>query len=223
MAITTYADHTRHLEESIKTGLTRTMLKDYLSDAVEGMGILERNLRRAAELIGSFKQISVDQSSSQARTFNLATVVNDMLLTLSPSLKKTPFVIRQEIPDELIMNSFPGPLEQVLMNLINNSVIHGFEGRSQGLIEISAGITRPGWLDLSVRDNGVGIEPSRIRHVFDPFYSTKFGKGGSGLGLSVSSNIVTRLLGGQIEVQSTPETGTRFTLTLPMVMEKNDG
>ena len=223
MAITTYADHTRHLEESIKTGLTRTMLKDYLSDAVEGMGILERNLRRAAELIGSFKQISVDQSSSQARAFNLATVVNDMLLTLSPSLKKTPFVIRQEIPDELIMNSFPGPLEQVLMNLINNSVIHGFEGRSQGLIEISAGITRPGWLDLSVRDNGVGIEPSRIRHVFDPFYSTKFGKGGSGLGLSVSSNIVTRLLGGQIEVQSTPETGTRFTLTLPMVMEKNDG
>ena len=220
MAITTYADHTRHLVERTETGLTRSMLNGYLSDAVEGMEILERNLRRAAELIGSFKQISADQSSSQARTFNLATVVNDMLLTLSPSLKKTPFVIRQQIPDELILNSFPGPLEQVLMNLIHNSVIHGFEGRSHGLIEISARIARPGWLELSVQDDGVGISPSRIPHVFDPFYSTKFGKGGSGLGLSVSGNIVTHLLGGQIEVHSTPETGTRFTLTLPMTMEK---
>ena len=153
----------------------------------------------------------------------MATVVGDMVLTLSPSLKKTPFVIRQEIPDELILNSFPGPLEQVLMNLINNSVIHGFEGRSHGLIEISARITRPGWIDLSLQDNGVGIAPSRIPHIFDPFYSTKFGKGGSGLGLSVSSNIVTHLLGGQIEVQSSPETGTRFTLTIPLTMEKDDG
>lgn len=70
MAITTYADHTRHLAERIETGLTRSMLKGYLSDAAEGMEILELNLRRAAELIGSFKQVSVDQSSSQARTFN---------------------------------------------------------------------------------------------------------------------------------------------------------
>lgn len=223
MAITTYADHTRHLTERTGTGLTRSMLKGYLSDAVEGMEILERNLRRAAELIGSFKQISVDQSSSQARTFNLATVVSDMLLALSPSLKKTPFVIRQEIPAELTLNSFPGPLEQVLMYLINNSVIHGFEGRSNGLIVISARTTRPGWLELHVQDNGVGIAPSRIKHIFDPFYSTKFGKGGSGLGLSVSKNIVTHLLGGQIEVHSTPESGTRFTLTLPMVVEKGDG
>ena len=223
MAITTHADHTRHLAEQVETGLTRSTLVSYLSDAAAGIEILERNLRRAAELIRSFKQISIDQSNSQARTFNLAEVVKDMLLALSPSLKKTPFVIQQEIPSELTLNSFPGPLEQVLMNLVNNSVVHGFEGRSNGLITISAWATRPGWIELRVQDNGVGIAPSRIKHIFDPFYSTKFGKGGSGLGLSVSNNIVTHLLGGKIEVDSTPEKGARFTLTLPLQVEPRDG
>jgi len=83
MAITTYADHTHNLAEKTEAGLTRSMLTGYLSDAATGIEILERNLRRAAELIQSFKQISIDQSSSQARSFNLATVVRDMLVSLS--------------------------------------------------------------------------------------------------------------------------------------------
>lgn len=223
MAITTYADHTRNLTRKVETGLTRSMLSGYLTDSATGLEILERNLRRAAELIQSFKQISVDQSSSQVRTFNLAAVVKDMLLALSPSLKKTPFVLRQDIPPELMLDSFPGPLEQVLMNLINNSVIHGFEGRSKGTITISAKPSRPGWIELLVQDDGVGIAPSRIKQIFDPFFSTKFGKGGSGLGLSVSNNIVTRVLGGQIDVHSAPETGTRFILTLPLQVGAHDG
>jgi len=223
MAVTTYSDHTRNLAGKNGIGLTRSMLADYLSDAVTGIEILERNLRRAAELIRSFKQISVDQSSSQARTFNLATVVRDMLLAWSPSLKKAPFVVQQDIPSDLTLDSFPGPLEQVLMNLINNSVIHGFEGRSNGLITISARVVRPGWIELVVQDDGAGIAPERIKQIFDPFFSTKFGKGGSGLGLSISSNIVTRFLGGQIEVSSSPGTGTRFTLTLPLQARRHDG
>ena len=223
MAVTTYSDHTRSLAGKHGIGLMRSMLSDYLSDAVTGIEILERNLRRAAELIRSFKQISVDQSSSQARTFSLATVVRDMLVALSPSLKKTPFVVQQDIPADLTLDSFPGPLEQVLMNLINNSVIHGFEGRSNGLITISARVTQPGWVELVVQDDGVGIAPERIKQIFDPFFSTKFGKGGSGLGLSISNNIVTRLLGGQIAVSSTPGVGTRFSLILPLQAGRHDG
>ena len=223
MAVTTYSDHTRNLAGKHGVGLTRSMLADYFSDAVTGIEILERNLRRADELIRSFKQISVDQSSSQARTFNLATVVRDMLLTLSPSLKKTPFVVQQNIPSDLTLDSFPGPLEQVLMSLISNSIIHGFEGRSNGLITISASATRPGWIELTVQDDGIGIVPERIKQIFDPFFSTKFGKGGSGLGLSISNNIVTRFLAGQIEVSSSPGTGTRFTLTLPLRAGRHDG
>ncbi len=223
MAVTTYSDHTRSLAGRNGIGLTRSMLADYLSDAVTGIEILERNLRRAAELIRSFKQISIDQSSSQARTFNLATVVRDMLVALSPSLKKTPFVVRQDIPADLTLDSFPGPLEQVLMNLINNSVIHGFEGRSDGLITISARVARPGWIELVVQDDGAGIAPERIKQIFDPFFSTKFGKGGSGLGLSISNNIVTRFLDGQIEVSSAPGNGTRFSLMLPLQAGRHDG
>ena len=223
MAITTYSDHTRSLAEKNGIGLTRSMLEGYLSDAAKGIEILERNLRRAAELIQSFKQISIDQTSSQARSFVLATLVAEVLMALSPMIKKTPFVIRQDISADLTLDSFPGPLEQVLMNLINNSVIHGFEGRSNGLITISARATGPGWIELTVQDDGIGIAPERIKLIFDPFFSTKFGKGGSGLGLSISNNIVTRMLGGQIEVSSTPGTGTRFSLMLPSQAGRHDG
>ena len=216
IATSTYADHTRTIADKLGVGLTRSMLENYLAEAVTGIDILERNLRRSAELIHSFKQVAIDQSSSLARKFNLATVVAEMLLTLSPMLKKTPFVVKQEIPTDLVLDSFPGPLEQVLMNLINNAVIHGFEGRTSGLITISAQLVRADQLELVVQDNGIGIAPDRIKRIFDPFFSTKFGKGGSGLGLSVSRNIVTRLLGGKIEVSSTPEEGARFTLTLPL-------
>ena len=199
------------------------MLAGYLSDAATGIDILERNLRRAAELIRSFKQISIDQNSSQARSFSLATLVAEVVITLSPVLKKSAFVVRQEIPAELTLYSFPGPLEQVLMNLINNSVVHGFEGRANGLITLSARATRTGWVELVLHDDGIGIAPERIKQIFDPFFSSKFGKGGSGLGLSISNNIVTRVLGGQIEVSSTLGSGTRFCLTLPVQAGRLDG
>ena len=223
MAVTTYSDHTRSLSKSLEAGLTRSMLAGYLSDAATGIDILERNLQRAAELIRSFKQISIDQSSSQARSFSLATLVAEVVITLSPVLKKSAFVVRQEIPAELTLYSFPGPLEQVLMNLINNSVVHGFEGRANGLITLSARATRTGWVELVLHDDGIGIAPERIKQIFDPFFSSKFGKGGSGLGLSISNNIVTRVLGGQIEVSSTLGSGTRFCLTLPVQAGRLDG
>lgn len=72
---------------------------------------------------------------------------------------------------------------------------------------------------LSFRDNGGGIKPEFIKRIFEPFFTTKLGQGGSGLGLSISYNIVTSILHGQISVQSTPDAGTCFTLLLPLVVE----
>ena len=216
LAVTTYADHTRRISEKAGTGLTRSALESYLADASKGMDILVRNLRRSAELIRSFKQIAVDQTTSQTRTFGLATVVDEMLMAFSYTLKKTPFVVEHDIPSDLTLSSYPGPLEQVLMNLINNALIHGFEGRSDGQIRISAHLARPGWVELTVSDDGVGIAPEHIKRIFDPFFSTKFGKGSSGLGLSICNTLVSRLLGGQIDVSSTPGEGTQFRMQIPL-------
>lgn len=216
LAVSTFADHTRKIAEKNGVGLTRAMLAGYLADAGAGLDIVERNLRRAAELIQSFRQIAADQTSSQARSFFLDTLVAETLLTLSPSLKKAPVEIRRDIPAGLRMDSFPGPLEQVLMNLINNAVIHAFEGRSTGVITITAKTPEAGWVELSVEDDGKGIEPDRLRRIYDPFYTTKLGSGGSGLGLSISRNIVTKVLGGSLDVNSTPGRGTRFVMRLPL-------
>lgn len=215
MAVSTLIDHTKVIAGNFPVGLTHSMLTNYLTEAANGAEILERNLRRAANLISSFKQIAIDQSNSQTRLFSLATLVSEVLLTLLPTLKKTAFEVRQSISTDIVMDSYPGPLEQVLINLINNAVVHGLAGRDRGHVTISASEPRQGWVELAVEDDGIGIPEAQIGRIFDPFFTTKSESGGSGLGLSISHNIVTGLLGGDIAVSSVVGTGTRFLLTLP--------
>lgn len=161
--------------------------------------------------------MTVDQTSSQRRSFLLAEVIAGKLLTLQPTIKRTPFAIEQHIPADLMMESYPGPLGQVVTNLINNALLHGYEGRSEGLIAVSAQLSAQGWLSLSVEDHGTGIAREDLPRIFDPLFTTKMGVGGSGLGLNIAHNIVTETLGGRIDVSSEAGGGTRFTLGLPML------
>ena len=216
LAATTLLDSTRILAEKFASGLSRSTLTSYLADAADGAEMLERNLHRAADLINSFKQIAIDQSSTQVRRFSLATVVSEVLLTLMPTLKKTPFTVTQSVPDTIVLDSYPGPLEQVLINLINNAVIHGLSGCASGQISISACLPDSDRVQLVVEDNGKGIPDEQLQKVFTPFYTTKADAGGSGLGLSITHSIVTGLLGGEIKLTSTVGAGTRFCITIPL-------
>jgi PAS domain S-box-containing protein len=200
-----------------ETGLTRGALAEYLGDVEEGGLIIERNLARAAELIGGFKQLAVDQTSYQRRAFALHDVAQEIAMTMRPALRKTPFELQMEIPPDLVLDSFPGPLGQVLINLVNNAIVHAFEGRERGRIALRAGLAEAGWLDLTVSDDGIGIAGQNQQKVFDPFFTTKLGKGGSGLGLHVAYTLVTSLLGGRIELRSAPGQGSDFVLHLPLV------
>jgi signal transduction histidine kinase len=197
-------------------GLTRSALERYLREAHEVGDILQRNLERAGSLITSFKQVAVDRTSAQRRKFTLADVVTETVLLLSPTLKNTPFDVRHHIDRSIELDSFPGPLGQIITNLINNAVLHGFEGRSHGSIHIGADIAPSGFLEMTIADDGVGIPEANLHRVFDPFFTTKMGAGGSGLGLYVCYNIATTVLNGQIQVSSAPGEGTRFLLTLPL-------
>lgn len=113
------------------------------------------------------------------------------------------------------MESYPGPLGQIITNLINNSFLHGFEPGMRGSVTISAMAIDDGWIQLSVQDNGLGIAQDNLERIFDPFFTTKLGQGGSGLGLSIVYNLVSGVLGGSIKVSSAAGHGTRVTLTLP--------
>lgn len=126
-----------------------------------------------------------------------------------------------EVPDGIALDSYPGPFGQVITNLINNALLHAFDGREGGRIRLMAHPAVDGRVTIVFDDNGGGIAPENLTRIFDPFFTTKLGQGGSGLGLSISYNIVTSLLGGQIGVTSGPH-GTAFTLELPLVAPSPD-
>jgi len=213
---TTLRDLTVDMQRKMNEGLKRSTLESYLQAATQGSEIIVRNLQRAAQLVNGFKQVAVDQTSSQRRQFALATVVEEIILTLQPSMAKLPYRLQYEIDPKIMLDSYPGPLGQVLTNLINNAILHGFDGLEQGVIQLRARASEGDRIELTVSDDGRGIPPAHIQHVFDPFFTTKLGRGGTGLGLNIVHGIVTGVLGGKILVSSELGQGAVFTLLLPL-------
>jgi len=194
--------------------LKSSQLKKFLVEGEENTAIIYRNLKRAAELISSFKKVAVDQSSEEARTFNVNNLLNEVLLTLAPQIKKLPYEINIDCPDELVITSKPGPINQIIINLILNSIAHGFDGREHGVITIQVSIDSD-MLTINYQDDGVGLDPSIMNKIFEPFTTTKRGAGGSGLGLHLVYNLVTQALGGNITFSSDVDKGVNFKIMLP--------
>jgi PAS domain S-box-containing protein len=214
---TTMAEHVRELTADMESGLRRSQLESYLLRAQEASNILTRNLHRAAKLVSSFKQLAVDRTTSQRRMFSVEELLEELALPLRISIRHRPVSIELALEQGLAMDSYPGPLSQVLSNLFENCLVHGIAGNAPGSIKISAWHTDNNEVAICVADDGAGI-PAELRDkVYDPFFTTKLGSGGSGLGLHVAHNIVTGVLGGRIELRSEPGHGTSFTLLLPAV------
>jgi signal transduction histidine kinase len=192
--------------------LKRSELESFLGDLEESTGLVLSSLNRASELIQNFKQVSVDQSSSRRRAFDLNEYVHEVYSTLHHQVKKKPIKVELNIPEGIRMDSFPGPLGQVLTNLFTNSIVHGLEHQAEGVIRLTAQDDGDHVL-IWHRDNGVGIPEEIMQRIFDPFFTSKLGQGGSGLGLSIVNNIVYGILKGHIKVFN--EQGACFELRLP--------
>jgi len=214
LVASTLRDASRELSRRASEGLKRSTLDEFVRETDTATDILLRNLDRAGELISSFKQIAVDQTSSQRRSFLLDELANEIIVTLQPSFRKTPYTVTSRVPEGLGFDSYPGPLGQVLTNLVNNAILHGFENREHGGVEIRARSLDVELIEIEVADDGHGIPAEHLRKIFDPFFTTKRGKQGSGLGLHIVHNIVTGLLGGQVSVES-GEKGTTMRIVLP--------
>ena len=195
--------------------ISRRSLDRMVERTREGMGLLVANLARAADLIQSFKQVAVDQVSGQRREFAVHAYLHALLTSLGPMLRKMGHGTIVDCPEDLTLDSFPGALGQVITNLVVNAGLHGFGNTSPGLITVTARENGSGAVRLEVRDDGCGIAPEHLPRIFDPFFTTKRAQGSTGLGLHIVWNIVTRTLGGRVEVDSEPGRGTRFTIELP--------
>lgn len=212
---TTLEHRLQEFQQQKQAGLRRSDLEQLTADAQFATDVLVRNLTRAGELVRSFKQVAVDRTSSQMREFSLQELVSEIMITLSPVISRSGCEVLVDVPTGLDMQSYPGPLGQVLDNLINNALIHAFPDGRRGHITVQARPLESEALELVVRDDGAGIAPEHLGRIFDPFFTTRMGQGGSGLGLHIVHNIVTDVLGGRIAVASQPEAGATFTLTLP--------
>jgi signal transduction histidine kinase len=212
----TLAEKNRVLAERFAQGeMKRSDLTQFLDDSREGTEMILINLGRASELIRSFKMVAVDQVSDHRRVFNVKTYIDEVLLSLRPKLKKTAHRVEVLCDGDLVIESYPGALSQILTNLIINSLIHGFDPEQAGVIRIEV-VRTNGTLDLRYSDNGRGMEPEIRDRIFEPFFTTARNQGSTGLGLHIVFNIVTRTLGGTIACESVPGQGTSFHVTMPI-------
>jgi signal transduction histidine kinase/tetratricopeptide (TPR) repeat protein len=217
LTATTLQEQTALFMRELENGtIKRSGLNQFTSSVASANEIVVRNLQSASELVSSFKQVSVDQTSQQRRRFNLLDTSMDIIRTVQSSVQKQGHQIAVDIPAELTLNSFPGPYGQVITNLINNALLHAFEGRSNGQMRLSAKRLNNDQVQIIFSDDGAGIPAEHIRRIFDPFFTTKLGSGGSGLGMNIVHTIVTDLLGGEISVASDYGLGTQVSLKLPL-------
>jgi C4-dicarboxylate-specific signal transduction histidine kinase len=214
LTASTLHDEAKEFKQVMEQGISRSALKHYVDHNIEGMSLISGNLGRAAHLIGSFKELSVDQTSERRRNFSLGEVVDEIVLSLGPSLKSTSHRIAIEIPRDITMDGYPGPLGQICINLINNALIHGLDEKINGIILIQAHEIDHEYVQLSLSDNGKGMSKEVAHHVFDPFFSTKMGQGGSGLGMHIVYSIITKYFGGKIHLETELGQGSRWILTL---------
>ena len=214
----TQQDHAAQFRQLIDSGnLKKSSLADYVDRNSEVADLMLKCIERASELIVSFKQVAIDQSSERRREFALHELLGDVLATTRPAIKHAPVSIELEVAQDLQCDTFPGPLTQVLCNLIQNAVLHAFDGRERGVIRVQGRRHGEAGIELVVADDGAGMDASVLARIFDPFYTTRLGKGGSGIGLAVCRRIAGSVLGGTLAVDSTPGAGSRFTLTFPAV------
>lgn len=194
--------------------LTKTDFSDFILSVEDSMDIIQKNLYNASELIVSFKKVSSDRQSHVQREFNVKQYLEDIVVSLKPKFKTGNHIVNIECDESLSLNNYPGQFSQVITNLLINSVVHGFEDRQQGVITINAMSAQDG-IQLFISDDGRGIEENEINKIYDPFYTTKRGKGGTGLGLNIVYNIIISQMKGQISCKSKVDEGTVFEIFIP--------
>ena len=187
-------------------------LEVYFDTAKQSTQLMTINCQRAADLIQSFKQVAVDQTSDNQREFNLKTYIEEVLLSLRPALKKTHINVKLDCPSDLWLLGYPGALSQVLTNFVMNSLRHAYDPEQDGTIRLSIQQLSDDKIELRYSDDGKGIPAEIQNKIFDPFFTTQRGNGGSGLGLNLVYNIVHQTLKGTIQVHSVEGEGTTFIL-----------
>ena len=207
-----FINELKSLTESGK--LTRSKHEDLMNKCTECADIVVSNLSRSADLMSNFKDVAVSQSSSAITEFSLLEFMEEIVSSLAPQTKKYKLTINLEIDENLILRSYQGVIAQIFTNFIINSIKHAFSPEQAHTIKIHTYMEKNG-LKMDYEDDGCGMEKEVLSQIFEPFYTTKRGQGGTGLGMHIVYNLITQKLDGRIVAQSHPGKGTKFKISLP--------
>ena len=216
----TAASHLSEIADNLQRAydageMTRDAFEYFVTGQKQAVKIILNNLRRASDLIKSFKQVAVDQSSQDKRSIRLNEYIDEAPLSLNPQLKKTRHKVTLDCNAAIEIDTYPGAISQIITNLVINTLTHAYIDGDEGNIRIAV-VNGSDKVLLTYSDDGCGIVPENLNRIFDPFFTTKRGTGGSGLGLNIVYNLVTQTLGGSIRCASEPGYGARFEIELPL-------
>jgi len=214
-SISYLADIITKLQQDInQQKLSKRTIDSFIDNAQHSIKLLSSNLQRAAELMTSFKQVAVDQTNDKVRLINMAKYLDEIIRSIHPKLKKTKHSIKIHCDAHIEVYTHPGAIAQIIINLIINSLMHGFHHINRGLINIEVSKEQQR-LVIIYKDNGIGIDEAALKQLFDPFYTTEADKGGTGLGTHIIKNLVIDTLNGSIDADSTLGEGLSYRITLP--------
>ncbi|MBE0546136.1 MAG: histidine kinase [Rubrivivax sp.] len=213
------SDRTEAAQALVQVGRFDAVAQEkYLRDARESARLLLSNARRVAQLVLNFKQLAVDRITEARHRFDLREHLEETIRDLQPKLGESRVEISVEVASSIQMDSYPVALAQVVTNLAINSLQHAFEPDSRGQIVVRAALCDDDEVRIEYSDDGRGIEPALLGRVFEPFFTTRRMIGGSGLGLYIVNQIVTRQLDGSIVLEGNAERGVRFVMHFPRVV-----
>ncbi|MEY4907130.1 MAG: hypothetical protein RL260_848 [Pseudomonadota bacterium] len=230
-ATVTASTMTRRLDDALRktdtggNGLTPQQVRSVLDNQRTGLDIIDHSLGRAGQVIRLFKQLAVDRGAVERRVFALDDVLSDVRRLLAARQMAPTIALHIEPAPGLVLDSYPGPLGQVVENLVGNAQLHAFgtdilpppPRAVPAEIRVHSQLDpHSGWLHIVVADNGRGIDAEVLPRIFDPFFTTRRGRGGTGIGLHLCHHFCTQVLGGRVTVWSSPGQGSRFTVLVPL-------
>lgn len=212
----TLADRTDTFAAEVASGaLRRSRLDDFVAGVRDASTQMVANLTRAADLVLAFKQVAVDRTHPDRRPFDLAEATEQIAASLKPGLRATPHRLEVDVPAGIAMEGYPGAWGQILTNLFVNALAHAFTDGRSGVMKITARSLGEDRVAIVFSDDGVGMDTETARRAFEPFFTTRRGRGGSGLGLHIVRTLVVNRMGGRIRIDTLPGAGCRFEITVP--------